>query len=299
MAQDISELDPQINSPGTQCVKRKVLVSNILIGSFITIGNIVLPSFFWGMGPSSILWPFLPCFLSGVLLAEIGIIGTYAAFSNEFYVVRWAWAFVAAFTCAMFLYIGIDIAEGASRMKSELGLVATAIALAGILEICCIASFGSWITGFRFVEAEPPNSSSPSKKFELVFLFRFMIAIALIMFLVRFFPAFRIDSNFLFSNAFRLLVVFSLYIPFCLVLIASTLAATMTVEYRNRGRYALLLELVFGPPLIVAAVQIMSGERMNLNWPQWWPTMAYYLGFVSSLLVVFRLWRFAGLRLSR
>ena len=278
--------------------KRNVWTINVIVASFVIVGNITLPSVFWRAPQPPSFWSYPPLFLSGVLASEVAIIGIFASFTNTFYAVRWIWSLIASFSCGLLLTLGVFVAES-STVRGELGVIVTMIAVGGNLVVLGIGAGVRWALGFHFSDDFTAEQLAASKSFNLLFLFKLMIAIALIMLAVKIAPIqFTADLVPGPEEGLILLSFFTLHFLFALGLIASALAISMLM-HRGKTNIAALSVLFFiGTPVVVLAKHMTIPSAMSF-WLECLCTQMFYLGFISAMLIVFGLWRKAGLRLIR
>ena len=277
--------------------KKNVWTINVIVATFVTIGNIVLPSFFWNAPQPPSFWCFPPIFFSGALASEVVIIGIFAAFSNSFYVVRLIWSIIATFVCSLLLCVGVLAAEGSSSMTST---VSPAIWIGGVgnLAVLGIGACIRWATGFHFSDNSCTELLPSSRSFNLLFLFKLTIAIALIMFVLKIVPIPLTTNSRVGPRQMLLILLFlALQFLFATGLIAASLARAMEIHSGKTSMAVLVVLFFVGTPTMIVAVRLFLITSMSF-WVQWLATQTFYLGFISSMLIVFVLWRKAGLRLA-
>ena len=167
--------------------KRNDWTINAIVASFVIVGNIALPSVFWQAPPPPSFWCYPPLFLSGVLASEVAIIGIFASFTNAFYAVRWTWSLLASFCCGLLLTLGVFVAES-STFPGEALVIIMLIAVGGNLVVLGTGAGVRWAFGFRFSDDFTAEQLAASKSFNLLFLFKLTIAIALIMLALKIVP---------------------------------------------------------------------------------------------------------------
>ena len=173
------------------------------------------------------------------------------------------------------------------------------IAVGGNLVVLGIGAGVRWAFGFHFSDDFTADQLAASKSFNLLFLFKLTIAIALIMLVIKIGPTqFTADLAGSPGEVLILLSFFTLQFLFASGLIASALAISMLV-HRGKTNFAALSVLFFiGTPVVVLAKHMTIPSAMSF-WLECLCTQVFYIGFISALLIVFGLWRKAGLRLIR
>ena len=283
-------------SDAAKCQSR-FATANLVIMLVFMIGNVLLPAIFF-QAPDAVALT-LGTFLSGVWATQAVMMGIYAAFANQFIMVRLAWGLIGLTTCVFTMLIGLQIAMYAfAHQGLEIDFAAF---LAGI---GYGSSFVVLIVGLvlrRFLTirlADTADSrSTVNSSFTIAFLFRLMIAIALIMLVWKIAPTrFAPVSPGLLYIPFLEIVV----ITFVLVsaLISAVLQASLAVHGRRKGLVVVLLLLVFGTSLDVILARIVLPNSYNFLF-QLSCFFAFLSGFTVSLYLVGITWRWTGLRLVR
>ena len=284
----------------TQLVAKRrkyVAFANLLIVVVFLSGNIVIPYFLWRAdfpSPSFIL----ATFLSGIWATQATMMGIYAAFTPQFIIVRLTWFAIGMTACVLSMLLGLQMA---SLQFSKQGLEADLLALIIGIGFSCssfVLALGLGLKVFlkyRLV-SESDVVETKSSNFGIAFLFRLTTAIALLMLLSKLIPI-----QFGTWGTFPMFVFVQIIaMTFILVsaLIATVLQAGLGVAGRKKGFLAMLLVLFLGTPLVVMASRMILPNSWNF-WFQLIHYFAFLSGFVISLLIVFGIWRRAGLRLVR
>ncbi len=179
--------------------------------------------------------------------------------------------------------------------------VSPAIWIGGVgnLAVLGIGACIRWATGFHFSDDACTALLPASKSYTLHFLFKLTIAIALIMLALKIVPIqLTADSRVGPRQMLLILLFLALQFLFATGLIASSLARAMEI-HSGKTSMAVLVALFFvGTPTLIIAVRLPLTTSMSF-WVQWLSIQTFYLGFISSMLIVFGLWRKAGLRLVR
>jgi hypothetical protein len=173
------------------------------------------------------------------------------------------------------------------------------IGVVGNLAVLGIGACTRWGTGFHFSDDTCSTLLPASKSFNLIFLFKLTIAIALIMLALKIVPI-QFTTDFRVGPRQMLLILLFLALQFLFAtgLIAASLARSMEI-HPGKTSLAVLGVLFFaGTPILIMASRLVLLTSISF-WMQWFATQMFYLGFISSMLIVFGLWSKAGLRLVR
>jgi hypothetical protein len=295
-----SELSAASSDP-TWNTGRNVWIVNGICIAMVVIGNLVLPSVFWHTPAPPSWWSYLPVFMCGVLASEVAVIGVFASFSNSFFGVRWIWSLILVVISVVLLYLGISIAERQLQIRFEIFLMTATVASSSLAMLVFLGACVRRFTGSHFADSNYVDSIPATKSFNLLFLFKLMIAIAGIMLAVKIFPPqLRVPSQAItnLNLALRIVSFLTVHFVFCLGLIFAAVSCAMSIDRCKPARVALILLLSAGTPVLIIVSRFLVPTSMGLVL-QWMLTQAFYLGFVSSMLAVFASWRKAGLRLVR
>ncbi len=295
MSEERDEIDLATQSVA-KC-RKYVAFANLLIVVVFLSGNIVIPYFLWRADFPSPSFT-LATFLSGIWATQATMMGIYAAFTPQFIIVRLTWFAIGMTACVLSMLLGLQMASlQFSKQALEADLLALIIGI-GFSCSSIVLALGLGLKVFlkyRLV-SESDVVETKSSNFGIAFLFRLTTAIALLMLLSKLIPI-----QFGSWNTFPMFVFVQIIaMTFILVsaLIATVLQAGLGVAGRKKGFLAMLLVLFLGTPLVVVASRMILPN----SWSFWFQLIHYFAflsGFVVSLLIVFGIWRRAGLRLLR
>jgi len=284
--------------PTEQIDTKNFLVCNCMLAAFVVIGNLTLPSMFWSVPQLSQLSLCLGLFFGGVLVSEVVIVGLYGAFNPVFCVVRWAWSILTSIVCALLLFIGIYVAESWTFHDPDILFFVLAYALAGNFVTIGIGMCVRWFSGLQLMLDSSSAETPATISFDLMFLFKLTFAIALLSLV---FKMLTISIPVVWNlNAVLLIVSVSLvHILCCAGLGVISMFVAMSDRSRKTGFFVFgILTVVVTLALTVVSRMIFTGSSYSFF--RWWlETQAFFLGFACSLLIVFILWRWAGLRFVR
>lgn len=286
-------MPPQIDA------KKNFLVCNVIVAALFVIGNLTLPSVFWvdrRIAPTQLC---LECFFVGVLASEVVIVGVYASFCSAFYVVRLCWSILASVVCSLLVSIGIYIAEsGPSHESSLLMLPILAYAVFVNLVTIGVGACVRWFSGLNLTLGSDSEEQPKTKSFNLMFLFQLTFVVAILLLVFRTFTL-RVPQSWDLRAVVVIVSHAALHIFPCIGLLLFSLHIAMTSRNRKKRLAILGVLIVLGtlPLVLVCQILIAGSSYSFLRW--WLETQAFFLGFATSLLVVFSLWRWAGLRFVR
>ena len=275
--------------------RKNVGFANFVIVVLFLLGNIVIPSFFWHADFPSTSFT-LATFLSGIWATQATMIGIYAAFTQQFIIVRLAWFAIGLTACVLSMLLGLQMA---SHRFSKQALEADLLTLIVGMAFSCSSIVLSLGLGLRVflkyrLVSETEAVETQSSNFGIAFLFRLTTAIAILMLLWKLIPIqFGTGGT---VPMFAFVQIIAMTFILVSALIASVLQAGLGVVGRRKGFSAMLLLLFLGTPVVV----IVSRMILPNSWYFWFQLIHYLSflsGFVVSLLIVFGLWRRAGLRL--
>lgn len=295
MTEERHEMDLAAELEQKRC--KKVAFVNLLMVLVFLLGNVVLPSFFWHADFPSPSFT-LATFLSGIWATQAAMMGIYAASTHQFIVVRLTWFAIGMTACVLSMLLGLQLAEHPFSKQALDGDLLTLIVGIGFSCSSTVLALGLGLRVFlkyRLVR-ETEAVETKSSNFDIAFLFRLTTAIALLMLLLKFIPI-----QFGRSGTVPMFVFVQIIaMTFILVsaLIATVLQAGLGVVGRRKGFSAMLLLLFLGTPVVVIVSRMILPNSWNF-WFQLIHYLSFLSGFVVSLLIVFGLWRRAGLRLVR
>jgi len=168
-------------------------------------------------------------------------------------------------------------------------------ALAGNSETIGIGTSVRWFNDLKSTLDSPSVENPATKSFDLKFLFKLTFAIALLSLVFKMLTI-RIPVSWN-QNWFLVIVSVSLVQILCC---ASLGVISLLVALSNRSRKTGFF--VFGILTVVTTLGLTVVSRMiftggSYSFLRWWlETQAFFLGFACALVVVFNLWRWAGLR---
>ena len=281
-------MPPQIDA------KKNFLVCNAIVAALFIIGNLTLPSvsLVYSRTPPTKFW-----FLNGIVVSEVVIVGVYASFCPVFYVVRWAWSILASVVCALLFYIGIYIAESWSYHNTDLLFLIMAFALVGNLATIGVSTCVRWFTGLKLTLDANAEEKPATKNFNLMFLFQLTFAITLLLLFFKTFTM-HIPKDWDLRIVMVIVCHSALHILFCTGLTVCSLIFATTSRNRKTGFALLGALIVLGTlPLVLVCQMLMGTSYSFFRW--WLETQSFFLGFTCSLMVVFSLWRWAGLQFVR
>lgn len=160
--------------------RKRFAIANLLIMLVFILGNLLLPQVFFF--PRNEAMFALGVFLSGVWGTQASTLGVYAAMANQSIIVRLTWFSVGLFACVLSILTGFQLASQGLSMRIDTSIAAMVAGIAFVSSSILVAvGLGVRSTlNVRLVD-ELDFRDSKNNTFNLVFLFRLTIAIALLM----------------------------------------------------------------------------------------------------------------------
>ncbi len=285
---------------GAQLVAKRrkyVAIANLLIVVIFILGNILIPSFFWHAdfpSPSFLIGTFV----SGIWGTQTAMMGIYAAFTNQFIIVRLTWFSIGMTACVLSMLLGLQMAEHhfyKQALEADLLTLIVGMAFSCSSIVLAVGLGLRVFLKYRLV-SETEAVATQSSNFGIAFLFRLTTAIAILMLLWKLIPIqFGTGGNF---PMFVFVQIIAITFILVSALIATVLQFGLGVVGRKKGFVAMLLILFLGTPVVVVASRMILPNSWNF-WFQLIHYFSFLSGFVVSLIILFGIWRRAGLRLVR